>query len=185
MRWKLAHPWWGSNSRSLDYIPSSNTCHIWDHQSKASQIYFHTSGSPNKEIVYENDKKYGLNMSDDGHFEFSDLWENGVIYSLAYGRNGFSTNFHIKTTNEVLFLKNAYRSLFRAIFQFFVLTIPNVSAGIGARVYELPSQRKDNVVFTLRAVSFWCFTFTVSFYTEQSSLWHCWDMFKLSMWLPL
>ena len=26
--------------------------------------------------------------------------------------------FHIETTNEVLFLKNAYRSLSRAIFQF-------------------------------------------------------------------
>ena len=64
-------------------------------------------------------KKYELNMSDDGHFEFYNLWENGIIYSLAYGRNGVSTkNFHIETTNEVLFLKNAYRSLSRAIFQF-------------------------------------------------------------------
>ena len=41
-----------------------------------------------------------------------------------------------------------------------IVTIPNVSAGIGARVYELPSQRKES---RLRAVSFWCFTFTVSF----------------------
>ena len=32
-------------------------------------------------------------------------------------------NFHIETTNEVFFLKNAYRSLSRAIFQYFVLTI--------------------------------------------------------------
>ena len=32
-------------------------------------------------------------------------------------------SFHIETTNEVLFLKNAYRSLSRAIFQVFVLTI--------------------------------------------------------------
>ena len=32
-------------------------------------------------------------------------------------------NFHIETTNEVLFLKNAYRSLSRAIFKIFVLTI--------------------------------------------------------------
>ena len=31
-------------------------------------------------------------------------------------------NFHIKTTNEVLFLKNAYRSLSSTIFQFLVLT---------------------------------------------------------------
>ena len=32
-------------------------------------------------------------------------------------------NLHIETTNEVRFLKNAYRSLSRAMFQFFVLTI--------------------------------------------------------------
>ena len=31
-------------------------------------------------------------------------------------------NFHTETINEVLFLKNAYRSLSRAIFQFFALT---------------------------------------------------------------
>ena len=62
-------------------------------QIKASQIYSYISGSPNKEIVYENDKKYDLDMSDDGHLEFYDLWVNGVINSLAYGRNGFSTKF--------------------------------------------------------------------------------------------
>ena len=27
-------------------------------------------------------------MSNNSHFEFDDLWENGAIYSLAYGRNG-------------------------------------------------------------------------------------------------
>ena len=93
MRCKLAHPWSGSNPRSLDYVPSFITGHVSDHQSKAYQIYFSISGSPNKEIVYVNDKKYELNMSDDGHFEFYDLWENGVIYSLAYGRNGLSAKF--------------------------------------------------------------------------------------------
>ena len=51
--------------------------------------------------------------------------------------------------------------------------LPNVSVGIGARVYELPSQRKDNVGFTLRAVSIWSFTFTISSYPGQSSLWNC------------
>ena len=56
MRWNLAYPWLGSNPRSLDYIPSSITRHVSDHQRKASQIYFYISGSPNKEIVYENDK---------------------------------------------------------------------------------------------------------------------------------
>ena len=39
------------------YIPSSITRDVSDHQSKASQIYFYISGSPNKEIVYENDNK--------------------------------------------------------------------------------------------------------------------------------
>ena len=62
-------------------------------------------------------------MSYDGHFEFYDLWENGVIYSLAYGRNGF-------ITNEVIFLKNAYRCLSRAIFQFFVLTNRDLNQGL-------------------------------------------------------
>ena len=66
------------------YLRSSN---------KASQIYFYISGSPNKEFVYEKDKQCELNMSDDGHFEFYDLWDNVAIYSLAYGRNGFSTTF--------------------------------------------------------------------------------------------
>ena len=61
-------------------------------------------------------------MSDDGHFEFYDLWENGVIYSLAYVEMDSAQNFYIEITNELLFLKNAYRSLSRAIFQFFVLT---------------------------------------------------------------
>ena len=35
-------------------------------------------------------------------------------------------NLYIEPINEILFLKNAYRSLFRAIFQYFVLTIPRV-----------------------------------------------------------
>ena len=38
---------------------------------------------------------------------------------------------HIEETNEVLFLKNAYRSLSRAIFQFFDLTIKAKSAATG------------------------------------------------------
>ena len=148
MRCKLAHPWWGSNPRSLDYIPSSITRHVSDHQSKASQIYYYISGSPNKEIVYVKDKKYYLNMSDDGHFEFYDLWENGVIYSLTYGRNGFSAKFHIETINKVLFLKNAYRSLSRAIFQFFVLTINFTRCSIA--LYRLL------IRLNLRSLISWC-----------------------------
>ena len=118
MRWKLAHSWWSSNPRSLDYMPSSITRHVSDHQSKASQIYFCISGSPNKEIVYENDKLYELNMSDDGHFEFYDLWENGAFTDGHTAEMDSAQNLYIETTNEVLFLKNTYRSLSRAIFQF-------------------------------------------------------------------
>ena len=119
MRWKIAHPWWGSNPRSLDYIPSSiNSCHVSDNRSNASHIYFYISEAPDQEILYENDKKYELKMSDDGHFEFYNLWENGVIYSLAYGRNGFSTKNSYRTNKWSTFPKNAYRSLSRAIFQF-------------------------------------------------------------------
>ena len=39
-------------------------------------------------------------------------------------------DFYIETTNEVLSLKNAYRSLSRAIFQFFVLTTCVLSSPI-------------------------------------------------------
>ena len=45
-------------------------------------------------------QKYELNMSDDGHFEFYDLWENGVFYSLGYGRNGFSTTFSYRNNKK-------------------------------------------------------------------------------------
>ena len=57
MTWKIAHPWWGSNPRSLDYIPNSiDNHHVSDHSHNASQIYLYISGAPNQEIVYENDK---------------------------------------------------------------------------------------------------------------------------------
>ena len=35
--------------------------------------------------------EYELRMSDDNYFEFYDLLKNCAIYSLAYGRNEFST----------------------------------------------------------------------------------------------
>ena len=46
--------------------------------------------APNQETVCENDKTYEFKMSHDGHFEFYDSRENGVIYSLAHGRTGLS-----------------------------------------------------------------------------------------------
>ena len=124
MRWKLAHPWWGSNPRSLDSIPSSITRHVSDHRStKASQIYFYISGSPNEEIVYEMTKIMNwicpmlaiLNFTICGKTVSFTAWHMAEIDSAQ--------NFHIETINEVLFLKNAYRSLSRAIFHFFVLTM--------------------------------------------------------------
>ena len=127
MRWKLAHPWWGSNPRSPDYIPSSITRPVSDHQSKASQIYFYISGSSNKEIVYENDKKKMnwicpmtaiLNGTICGKTVSFTAWHTPEMDSAR--------NLYIEPTNEILFLKNTYRSLFRAIFQYFVLTIPRV-----------------------------------------------------------
>ena len=67
-------------------------------------------------------------MSNDRHFEFYDLSENGAIYSLAYGRSGFSTKkIHIEIIEELPFLKNAYRSLSGAIFHFFTWLIENIS----------------------------------------------------------
>ena len=91
MWWKIAHPWWGSSPRSLDYILSSlNSCHVSDPQAMHSTYISIYQGIQTKKNEYENDKKYELKMSDGRHFEFYDLWENGVTYSLAYGRNGFS-----------------------------------------------------------------------------------------------
>ena len=98
MRWKIAHPWWGSKPRYLDYIPSSiNSCHVSDHQRNASHIYLYIyqgSRPRNCKWIWQ---KYELRMSDDGHFEFHDWWENSVTYSLAYDRSGFSTKKSYRT----------------------------------------------------------------------------------------
>ena len=121
MRWKLAHPFWGSNQRSLDYIPSSITRHVSDHQSKASiSIY---QGLQTKKLYTKMTKNMNwiypmpaiLNFTICGKTVSFTAWHTAEMDSAQ--------NFHVETTNEVLFLKNAYRSLSRAIFHFFVLTI--------------------------------------------------------------
>ena len=113
-KWKWAQPWWGSNPRSLDFIPSFITRHASDRQ-----IYFYISGSPKKEIAYENDKKNMnlicpmmaiLNFTICGKTVSFTAWQTAEMDSAQ--------NFHIGTTNEVLFPKNAYRFFSRAIFQF-------------------------------------------------------------------
>ena len=123
MRWKLAHPWWGSNVRSLDYIPSSITRHMSDHRRKVSQKYFYTSGSPNKEIVYVNDKNMNWICPMTAILNFAICGKTVSFTACHTAEMDSAQSFHIETTNEVLFLKNAYRSLSRAIFQCFVLTI--------------------------------------------------------------
>ena len=120
MAWKFAHPWWGSNPRTLDYIPSSiNSRHVSDHQSTASQIYFYILGAPNQEIVCKNER----NMI--SRCPVTDIW----IFTICGKRVPFTAwhtaemdsaqKNHIETTNEVLFLNTACRSLSRAIFQWF------------------------------------------------------------------
>ena len=54
-----------------------------------TKLYFYIA------IPYENGKRYEFKMSNKGHFEFNDLLGNDAIYSLAYGRNGFSTKKNI------------------------------------------------------------------------------------------
>ena len=75
---------------------------------------------PNQEIKYENDKKkYELKMSDDDYFEFYHLWENSVIYSLAYDRNGFGIKTYIETANEELFQKKMPTGLYLGLYFIF------------------------------------------------------------------
>ena len=77
----------------------------------------------NKKKLYENDKKNMnwicpmtaiLNFTICGKTVSFTAWHTAEMDSAQ--------NFNIETKNEVFFLKNAYRSLSRAIFQFFVLT---------------------------------------------------------------
>ena len=123
MRWKLAHPRWGSNPRSLDYIPSSITRHVWDHQARHLKYISIYQGLQTKKFCKKMTKNMNwicpmmaiLNFSICGKTVSFTAWHTAEMDSAQ--------NFHIETTNEVLFLKNAYRSLSRALFQFFVLTI--------------------------------------------------------------
>ena len=64
-------------------------------------------------------QKYELNMSDDGHFEFCDLWENGVIYSLSYGRNWFSTKFSYRNNKLSTFPKKCLQVFIQSYISMF------------------------------------------------------------------
>ena len=118
MTWKVAHAWWGSNPRSLDYIPSSiNSRHVSDYQSNASQIYFNVSGDPNEEILCENDKNMNCRCSMTAILHFTNCGKT-VSFTDRHTAEWNSAQNHIGKTSEVPFLKNAYRSLSRTIFQF-------------------------------------------------------------------
>ena len=98
---KIAHTQWGSNPRSLEYIPSSiNSRHVSDHQNNASQIYFYLSGAPNQEIVFGNDKNMNcwcpmkaiLNFTICGKRVPFTAWHTEEMDSIQ--------KFHIETTND-------------------------------------------------------------------------------------
>ena len=59
-------------------------------------------------------------MSDDSHFEFYDLWKTVPFTAWHTAEMDSAQKVNIETTNEILFLKNAYRSLSRALIHFFL-----------------------------------------------------------------
>ena len=124
MTWTIAHPWWGSNPRSLDYIPSSvNSHHVSDHQSNASLIDFYISGALNQEIVYGNDKNMNCRCPMAAILNFTICGKTVPFTAWHTAEIDSAQKMHIETTSEVLFLKNAYGSLSRAISKFFVLSM--------------------------------------------------------------
>ena len=121
--WKIAHPWWGSNSRSLDNISSSiNSRHVSHHLNNASQIYFYMSRAQNQESVYENDQNMNCSCPMTAILNFTICAKTVPLTAWHTAEMDSAWKIHIETTREVLFLKKAYRSLARAIFQCFDLT---------------------------------------------------------------
>ena len=119
MRWKIAHPWLGSNPRSLDYIPILiNSCHVSDHQSNASHIYFYISGAPDQEIVYESDKNTNWRCPMTDILNFTICGKTVSLTAWHTAEMDSAQKIPIEPIDEVLFLKNAYWSLSRAIFHF-------------------------------------------------------------------
>ena len=83
-----------TNNCRLTSVEVFNYSINWSKQC-ISNIFLFISG-PKPRNSMRKLQIYELQMSDDSHFEFYDLSENGAIYSLAYGRNGFSTKIHIE-----------------------------------------------------------------------------------------
>ena len=119
---KIAHPQWGSIPWSLDYISSfNNSRHVSDHQNNASNIFLYIR-APNQEIVFGNDKHMNCRCPMTAILNFTFCGPTVPFTAWHTAEIDSAQKIHIETTNEVLFLKNAYRSISRAIFQFFDLT---------------------------------------------------------------
>ena len=123
MRWKLAHSRWGSNhDLSITYrVPLLIMSQII--KARHVKYIFIYQGLRTKKLYTKMAKNINwicpmtaiLNFTICGKTLSLTAWHTAEMYSAQH--------FHLETTNEVLFLNNAYRSLSRAIFQCFVLTI--------------------------------------------------------------
>ena len=68
--WKIVHPWWSSNSRSRDYLPSFiDSLHVSDRQSYASQICFYINQGPQTKKLYTK-----MIKNVDGRYPMMAIW---------------------------------------------------------------------------------------------------------------
>ena len=108
---------------TISGLHSINSHHVSDHQSNAFLIYFYISGALNQEFVYGNDKNMNCRCPMAAILNFTICGKMVPFTAWHTAEMDSAEKMHIETTNEVLFLKNAYRSLSRAISKIFVLTI--------------------------------------------------------------
>ena len=78
--------------------------------------------APNQEIVFGNDKHMNCRCPMTAILNFTICGKTVPFTAWHTAEMDSAQKFHIVTTNEILFLKNSYRSLSRAIFQFVDLT---------------------------------------------------------------
>ena len=127
--WKqIWHQWVENSTPMVEFEPTISRLptefHWWSSCIRSSKqcisdMFIYKSGATNQEIVYENDKKIWIEDVRWRPFEFYDLGKNGVIYSLACGRNCFSTKIPIRMTNEVLFLEKCIQVFIEGSIHFF------------------------------------------------------------------
>ena len=109
----------GSNPRTLDYILSSiNSRNVSDHQSNASEIYYYILRDPKQEFVYGNDKNMNCRCPMTAILNYTTCGKTVPFTAWHMAKMDSAQKLQIETSNEVLFLLNAHRSLSRALFQF-------------------------------------------------------------------